>query len=235
MISRQLFDAESSTYTYLIADPKTREAVLIDPVLELVERDLKLAQELDLKLVHVFETHVHADHVTAAGVIRKRTGATVVASAAGASCADLHVKNGDEVRVGSLVFRVLETPGHTNDSVSFLLNDRVFTGDALMVRTNGRTDFQNGNPSELWDSITRVLFALPDDTLVYPAHDYRGFTVTSIGEEKAHHPRFAGKTRAEFIETMNALDLPKPRKLDIAVPANQSCGDPSLRTAPPSV
>lgn len=234
MIFRQLFDAESSTYTYLIADPKTREAVLIDPVLELVDRDLKLVEELDLKLTHVFETHVHADHVTGAGLIRERLGVTVAASAQGAACVNHHVKDGDEIRVGELVFKVLETPGHTNDSISFLLGDKVFTGDALMVRTNGRTDFQNGNPSDLWDSITGVLFALPDDTIIYPGHDYRGFTASSIGEEKRHHPRFAGKTKEEFIETMNNLNLPKPRKLDIAVPANQSCGDPSLRTPPPA-
>jgi len=229
MIFRQLFDAESSTYTYLVADPVTRQAALIDPVLEQVERDLKLIAELDLELTHILETHVHADHVTGAGRLREATGATLVGGIAGASCADLHVSHGDEIAVGGLTFLVLATPGHTDDSVSYLLGDRVFTGDALLVRTNGRTDFQNGDAGALWDSITRVLFALPDETLVYPAHDYKGHTVTTIGEEKRHSPRFAGKTREAFIEVMASLHLPPPKKLDIAVPANRSCG-----VAPPA-
>lgn len=224
MIFRQLFDTESSTYTYLVADPVTRQAALIDPVLEQVDRDLKLIAELDLKLTHVLETHVHADHVTGSGLLRDRTGATVVGGIAGASCADLHASHGDEIAVGGLTFLVLATPGHTDDSVSYLLGDRVFTGDALLVRTNGRTDFQNGDSGALWDSITRVLFALPDETLVYPAHDYKGHTVTTIGEEKRHSPRFAGKTREEFIQVMASLNLPPPKKLDVAVPANRSCG-----------
>ncbi|RKG60285.1 MBL fold metallo-hydrolase [Corallococcus sp. CA054B] len=224
MIFRQLFDSESSTYTYLLGDESTRQAVLIDPVLEQVDRDLKLVGELGLTLTHVLDTHVHADHVTASGVLRERTQAMVVGGVGGAACANLQVRHGDEVRVGRLVFQVLATPGHTDDSVSYLLGDRVFTGDALLVRGNGRTDFQNGNAGQLYDSLTRVLFRLPDETLVYPAHDYHGHMVTSIGEEKRHNPRVAGKSREEFIEVMNNLHLPRPRKIDLAVPANRACG-----------
>lgn len=224
MIFRQLFDTESSTYTYLIGDEATRQAVLIDPVLEQVDRDLQLASELDLSLTHVFDTHVHADHVTASGELRDRTQCTVVGGVGGATCANVQVHHGDEVRVGQLLFQVLATPGHTDDSVSYFIGGRVFTGDALLVRGNGRTDFQNGNAGQLHDSITRVLFSLPDETLVYPAHDYKGCTVTTIAEEKRHNPRLAGKSRQEFIHIMENLQLPKPKKIDIAVPANRACG-----------
>jgi len=224
MIFRQLFDAESSTYTYLVADPTSRQAVLIDPVLEQTERELTLVQELGLTLTHVLETHVHADHVTASGRLRERTGCQVVAGAGGASCANVHARHGDEVRVGALAFKVLATPGHTDDSVSYLLNDRVFTGDALMVRGTGRTDFQNGSAGQLYDSITQVLFALPDETLVYPGHDYKGRTVTSISEEKRFNPRLAGKDRSAFIQLMAGLNLAPPKKIDLAVPANRACG-----------
>ena len=224
MIFRQLFDTESSTYTYLIADPLSRKAVLIDPVLEQTERDLTLVQELGLTLTYVMETHIHADHVTASGRLRERTGCQVATGAGGASCANVHVRHGDELRVGALTFRVLATPGHTDDSVSYLLDDRVFTGDALLVRGTGRTDFQNGNAGQLYDAITQVLFALPDETLVYPGHDYKGRTVTSIGEERRFNPRLAGKDRAAFIQLMAGLNLAPPKKLDIAVPANRACG-----------
>lgn len=224
MLFRQLFDAASSTYTYLIADPVSRKALLIDPVAEQVERDLTLVRELGLTLSHVLDTHVHADHVTASGRLRERTGATVVGGAKGAPCADVHVKHGDVVRVGPLELQVLATPGHTDDSVSYFMGDRVFTGDALLIRGNGRTDFQNGDASTLYDSITRVLFALPDETLVYPAHDYKGLTVTTIGEEKRFNARVAGKSLEEFIHIMNNLGLPKPKQMDVAVPANRACG-----------
>lgn len=224
MIFRQLFDAESSTYTYLVADPVSRQAALIDPVLEQLERDLTLVRELGLTLTHVLETHVHADHVTASGQLRERTGCQVVTGAAGASCANVHARHGDEVWVGRLTFRVLETPGHTDDSVSYLLGDRVFTGDALLVRGTGRTDFQNGDAGQLYDSITQFLFTLPDETLVYPGHDYKGCTVTTIGEEKQFNPRLARTDRAAFIQLMAGLNLPPPKKLDIAVPANRACG-----------
>jgi sulfur dioxygenase len=231
MIFRQLFDAESSTFTYLVADEVTRKAALIDPVLEQIDRDLQLVQELELTLTHVLETHVHADHVTASGALRERVGCTTVGGTGGASCADLHVRRGDEIRIGGLVVRVLATPGHTDDSVSYLVGDRVFTGDALMIRANGRTDFQNGDAGQLFDSITGVLFALPDATLVYPAHDYKGRTVTTIGEERRHNPRLVGKSRQEFIALMQALNLPKPKKLELAVPANRGCGLPLLQDA----
>ncbi|MET0401198.1 MAG: MBL fold metallo-hydrolase [Cystobacter sp.] len=224
MLFRQLFDPESSTYTYLLGDPATREAALIDPVLEHLERDLSLLRELELRLTHVLETHVHADHITASGLLRERTGCTVVAGERGAPCASRHVRHGDEVRVGSLGVRVLATPGHTDDSVSYGVGGRVFTGDALLIRGTGRTDFQNGDAGHLHASITEVLFALPDDTLVYPAHDYQGRTVTTIGEEKRHNPRLMGRSREAFIQLMADLHLPAPRKLAVAVPANRGCG-----------
>lgn len=224
MLFRQLFDMESSTYTYLLADPATREAVLIDPVLEQVERDLRLLTELGLKLTVVMETHVHADHITSAGLLRARTGAQVMASARGAPCVDRQLVHGDLVRVGGLALRVLETPGHTDDSLSFLCDGRLFTGDALLVRGTGRTDFQNGDPGQLYDSITREFFTLPDATELYPGHDYAGFTASSVGEEKRHNPRLAGKSREDFITFMNERRIPPPRKLDVAVPANRACG-----------
>ena len=231
IIFRQLFDAESSTYTYLIGDPSTRQAVLIDPVLEQVERDLQFVNELDLTLTHVFDTHVHADHVTASGVLREKTGCTVIGAESGASCANVHVRGGETLRVGELEFKVLATPGHTDDSLSYLLGDRVFTGDALLVRATGRTDFQNGDAGQLFDSITRVLFLLPDETLVYPAHDYKGRSVTTVREEKQHNPRIAGKRREEFIQIMENLQLPMPKLIDIAVLANRACGSTEPRKA----
>lgn len=224
MILRQLFDPESSTYTYLIADPETGAAALVDPVLEQHARDLGLIRELGLRLEVVLDTHVHADHVTAASVLREKTGARTVASMRGAPCADQLVAHGDVVRVGEIAVHVLSTPGHTDDSVSFLVEGHVLTGDTLLVRGCGRSDFQNGNPGQLFDSITKLLFALPDETVVLPGHDYRGFTRSSIGEERRHNPRLAGRSRDEFIDIMNKLDLPPPKKLASAVPANRACG-----------
>lgn len=224
MLLRQLFDAETSTYTYLLADETTREAALIDPVLEQVERDLKLVEELGLKLVLVLETHVHADHVTSAGALRERTGATVAASGRGAPCVDRKLVHGDVVRLGGLEVKVLETPGHTDDSLSFLCEGHLFTGDTLLIRATGRTDFQNGDPGQLYDAITGHLFTLPDDTAVYPGHDYAGHARSSIGEEKRHNPRLAGKTRDAFITLMKSRQLPPPKKLAVAVPANRACG-----------
>lgn len=224
MIFRQLFDRDSSTYTYLVGDEESRHATLIDPVLEQLERDLQLLRELDLELTHVLETHVHADHITAAGLLRERTGCTVVSGRGGAACVNRHVSHREEVKVGALVFQALETPGHTSESVSFLLGDRVFTGDALLIRGSGRTDFQNGDPGQLYDSITRVLFELDEATQVYPAHDYKGHTVTTIGEERRFNLRIAGRSRQDFIELMKELNLPRPARIDVAVPANQACG-----------
>ncbi|MFW5921164.1 MAG: MBL fold metallo-hydrolase [Polyangiales bacterium] len=224
MLFRQLFDKETSTYTYLVADPDSGQAALIDPVIEQLDRDLQLMGELGLELAYVLDTHVHADHVTASGLLRERTGARIVASRLGPACADVRVGHGDVVNVGSVAIEVLETPGHTDDSVSYRVGDDVFTGDALFVRGNGRTDFQNGDPEALYRSLTEVLLALPEHTRIWPGHDYRGHTMTTVGEEKRHNPRVAGKSRAEFVEVMNNLGLPRPKRLDEAVPANRECG-----------
>ena len=229
MIFRQLFDSESSTYTYLVADETTREAALIDPVREQLQRDLTVLRELNLKLVYVLDTHVHADHVTAAGLLREQTGARTVSGRKGPACADVHVGRGDQLHLGAVVIDVLETPGHTDDSVTFTVPGHLFTGDALMIRAAGRTDFQNGDAGQLYDTITKVLYAFADDTQVHPAHDYKGLTVTTIGEEKRFNARVAGRTRDEFIRLMSGLNLPKPKKLDEAVPANRACGLPPGR------
>jgi glyoxylase-like metal-dependent hydrolase (beta-lactamase superfamily II) len=225
MIVRQLFDAESSSYTYLIGDPTAGVAALIDTVREQVDRELQLLRELGLRLVRVLETHVHADHITGAGLLRERTGARTCASAAGAPCVDEQLRDGDVIQLGAIPITVLATPGHTDDSLSFAVPGAVFTGDCLLIRGCGRSDFQNGDAAVLHDSITRVLFSLPDDTVVYPAHDYKGLEISTIGEEKRWNPRLAGKTREQFIELMNNLNLPPPRKLAEAVPANRACGD----------
>jgi sulfur dioxygenase len=231
VIFRQLFDRESCTYTYVLGDPSTGEAALVDSVREHVGRDLELLAQLGLRLTAVFETHVHADHVTGAGELRKRTGATChVPLLGGAPCADVPLSDGDVVRVGSIALAVLATPGHTSGCVSYLVSeggrapDRVLTGDALLVRGCGRTDFQEGDAGRLWDSVHGRLFVLPDDTRVYPAHDYRGMTASTIGEEKRHNPRLVS-TREAFIDLMSGLDLPPPAKIAEALPANKACGD----------
>ncbi len=226
MIFRQLFDQETWTYTYLIADEATREAALIDPVFEQVERDLRVVEELGLTLTRVLETHVHADHITGAGKLRDATGARVAASPSGAPCVDEHVKEGDVLALGGLRIEVIATPGHTDDSLSFRVGHKLFTGDALLIRSCGRTDFQNGDAGQLYDAITGKLFTLPEETEVYPGHDYAGLTMSTIGEEKRHNPRLAGKSREGFIEFMNNRKLDPPRKLDVAVPANRACGKP---------
>lgn len=223
---RQLFDAASSTYTYLVADHG--EALLIDPVLEQLERDLGLLAELGLRLVAVLDTHVHADHVTAAGALRERTGAVTGASALGAPCVDRGLRDGDTVQVGALVGHVLATPGHTDDHLAYHWPalGAVMTGDALLIRGCGRTDFQNGDAATLYRSITTRLFALPEETVVWPGHDYRGQTASTIGEERRWNPRVAGRSEAEFVALMAALDLPRPKLIDQAVPANRACGRP---------
>lgn len=221
---RQLFDQATWTYTYLVYDERTGAAALIDPVLEKVERDLALVRDLGLRLEWVLDTHVHADHVTAAGTLRERTGAKTGASALGAPCVDRPLAAGDVIQLGDVAIRALATPGHTDDSLTFAVPGAIFTGDALLVRTCGRTDFQNGDPGALYDAITTKLFALPDDTIVYPGHDYAGHTQSTIGEEKRLNARVAGRDRDAFIALMRALDLPPPAKLDIAVPANRACG-----------
>lgn len=224
MFLRQLFDPETFTYTYLVADELTKAAALIDPVLEQHERDLKLIAELGFHLDLVLDTHVHADHITAANALREKTGAKTVQSSRGAPCADVPVGHGDVVRLGDVAIHVLATPGHTDDSLSYLVDGHVFTGDTLLIRGTGRSDFQNGDASALFDSITRVLFALPDETIVLPGHDYRGLTQSTIGEEKRLNPRVAGKSRDEMIAIMTRLDLPPPKKLATAVHANRACG-----------
>lgn len=226
MIFRQLFDKESSTYTYVLGDETTRQAALVDPVVENVDRDLRLLEELGLKLTVVLDTHVHADHVTAAGTLRDRTGAKTHFSVhGGPACADVLLEDGAEVSIGDLKIRALSTPGHTDSCMSYVAGDRVFTGDALLVRGCGRTDFQQGDSAVLWRSVHEKLFSLPDATYVYPAHDYRGYTCSTIGEEKRLNPRLgAAMTLEGFVELMKNLHLPRPAKIDEAVPANQACG-----------
>ncbi|UJR84025.1 MBL fold metallo-hydrolase [Sandaracinus amylolyticus] len=238
MLFRQLFDLESSTYTYLLADEDTREAVLIDPVLEQVERDLSLVRELDLRLVYVLDTHVHADHVTGAGAVRERTGAkSVLSERSGAGCADVFVKEGDVIRFGRHALEVRETPGHTNGCLTYVTADHAmaFTGDALLVRGSGRTDFQQGSPHTLYHSVHEKIFSLPDACLLYPAHDYKGRTVTSVAEEKRFNPRLGGgKSEPEFVDIMEHLQLAYPKKIDVAVPANLHCGLPEPAHAEPA-
>ncbi|NJM70711.1 MAG: MBL fold metallo-hydrolase [Scytonema sp. RU_4_4] len=226
MLFRQLFDPESSTYTYLIADLNTKEAILVDPVREQVERDLKLLQELGLTLRFCLETHIHADHITGTDKLRAATGCLgIVPENAQAACADRHIKDEETLQLGTMTIKAIATPGHTDSHNAYLVNgDRVLTGDALFIRGCGRTDFQSGDAGTLYDSVTQYFFTLPEDTLVYPGHDYRGHTVSTIGEEKRWNPRFVGRSRQEFIEFMGNLNLPNPKKMMEAVPANEMCG-----------
>lgn len=227
MLFRQLFDYETWTYTYLIADPQTGEAALVDPVIEQVERDLKLLQELGLTLKFCLETHVHADHITGTGKLRDETGCEgIVPEHAQVACANRLIRHGDTLKVGAVEIRAIATPGHTDSHMAYLVNgDRVLTGDALFIRGCGRTDFQSGDAGTLYDSVTQHLFTLPDSTLVYPGHDYRGHSVSTIAEEKRWNPRFTGRTREQFIQFMNGLNLPDPKKIMEAVPANERCGN----------
>jgi len=223
---RQLFDPETSTYTYLIADRPTRSAILVDPVLEQVERDLQLLRELGLTLKYCLETHIHADHITGTGKLREATGCLgIVPENAKAQCADRFLKDGDILEIGSVKVEAIATPGHTDSHNAYLVDGtHLLTGDALLIRGCGRTDFQSGDAGTLYDVITQKLFALPDETFVYPGHDYRGHTVSTIGEEKQWNPRIVDRTRREFIEFMANLNLPDPKKIMAAVPANERCG-----------
>src|SRR5271156_4589297 len=225
MIFRQLFDSTSGTYTYLLASRAGGEALIIDPVLEKVDRYLQLVRELDLKLVKAVDTHLHADHVTGLGALRDRTHCvTVMGEHTAADVVSMRVAEGDRIQIEGLSLDVMYTPGHTSDSYSFLLADRVFTGDTLLIRGTGRTDFQNGDPRAQYDSIFNKLMKLPDETMVYPAHDYKGDTVSTIGEEKLYNPRLKVKSMDEYADLMNNLKLPNPKMMDVAVPANMHVG-----------
>ncbi|MBD2446777.1 MBL fold metallo-hydrolase [Nostoc sp. FACHB-152] len=227
MLFRQLFDQDSCTYTYLIADSKTKQAVLVDSVIEQVERDLNLINQLGLKLIYCLETHIHADHITGAGKIRELTGCQgILPENTHVSCADRFIKDGEVLEIGDVQIQAIATPGHTDSHMAYLINHtHLLTGDSLFFRGCGRTDFQGGNAGAMYDAITQRLFTLPDETLVYPAHDYKGHTVSTIGEEKQWNPRLTGKSREQFIELMNNLNLPNPKKIMEAVPANQRCGN----------
>jgi glyoxylase-like metal-dependent hydrolase (beta-lactamase superfamily II) len=231
MIFRQLFEPGSSTYTYLIACEQTGETALIDPVLETVERDLDVIRDLGLKLACTLETHIHADHVTGAGRLRALAGSKAgFPAASGAELVDFTIAEGTPVTVGELLLRPLYTPGHTDDHHVYLLEAagaaRIFTGDALLIEGCGRTDFQNGDAATLYRSVHDKIFALGDETLVYPAHDYNQRQVSSVGQEKARNPRLGGgKSVDEFVAIMAGLDLPRPKKMDVAVPANRECGE----------
>jgi len=226
IVFRQLLDPESCTLTYLLADPLTGDAVLIDTVRERVGACVSLLQEMNLQLVWILETHAHADHITGAAGLRELTGAaTVTGEFVGAECADRRVGDGDTIVFGNEVLRVIPTPGHTPGCVTYQWRDRLFTGDTLMIGGCGRTDFQGGDPGRLYDSITMRLFALPDETLVYPGHDYKGQRVSCIGQERETNPRLAGLSRDEFVDLMNNLQLPPPAHMDEVLPANQRCGN----------
>ena len=226
MIFEQLYESQSGTYTYLLADEKTREAVLIDPVLDDFQRYVVLLEERDLKLKYTFETHVHADHITAAAKLRERFGScSVLHEDAGVACADKLVRDGDQLHVGDLAFTVLHTPGHTDSDVSYLMGNKVFTGDTLLIGGCGRTDFQQGDAGKMYDSITYKLYTLPSDTVVYPGHDYHGRLSSTIESEKQNNQRINGDTgRQGFIQLMTNLDLPQPSQIDKALPANTLCG-----------
>ncbi len=237
MFFRQLFDNETSTYTYILADTESKEAVIIDPVRDQVERDAGLIEELGFKLLYSLDTHVHADHVTGAGVLRTRLGCkTVLSKDGGAACADVLAGDGDTIRFGKYALEVRSTPGHTNGCVTYVTNDQkmVFTGDALLIRGTGRTDFQQGDSRKLYNSIKDKIFTLPDDTVIYPGHDYKGRMSSTVWEEKSFNPRVGGeKTEDDFVKIMNELKLAYPKKIDEALPANLKCGVAETVTGEP--
>src|SRR6202042_3732133 len=225
MIFRQLFDSTSGTYTYLLASRHGGEALIIDPVLEKVDRYLQLVRELDLRLVKAVDTHLHADHITGLGALRDRTHCiTVMGEQSKVDVVSMRVGDGDKLQIEGLALDAIYTPGHTDDSYSFVMRDRVFTGDTLLIRGTGRTDFQNGDPRAQFESIFNKLMKLPDDTLVYPAHDYKGETVSTIGEEREFNPRLKVKSMDDYVALMNSLNLPNPKMMDVAVPANMHVG-----------
>ncbi len=224
---RQLFDYDTWTYTYLIWDEATKEAAIIDTVIEQVERDLQLVTELGLTVKYLLETHVHADHITGAGSLRKKTGAQIVIHKnSNSPCADILTSENDVLTLGKQEIRILHTPGHTDNDSTYLIEGAAFTGDALLIRDCGRTDFQLGSNEALYHSITQKLFTLPNNTLVFPGHDYKGFNQSTIAEEKAFNTRIgAGKSLDEFSILMDNLNLPNPKRIHIAVPGNLKCGN----------
>ena len=227
MIFRQLFDSVSGTYSYLLASRAGGEAMILDPVLERVDRYCQLMRELDVKLVKAVDTHLHADHVTGLGELRDRTHCvTIMGEQTKADVVAMRVADGDKVTIEGITLDVMYTPGHTDDSYSYLMGDRVFTGDTLLIRGTGRTDFQNGSAREQYDSIFNRLLKLPEETMVFPAHDYKGDTVSTIGEEKRYNPRLQVRSVDEYVELMNNLKLPNPKLMDVVVPANMHVGLP---------
>ena len=223
---RPLFEKESSTYTYLLADSDTKEAIIIDAVAETQQRDIGLIEELGLDLKYIIETHVHADHITSSCPLKQKfvNAKIVLGETNPVACADVLIKDGDHLQFGQYDITAMSTPGHTDGCMSFIVDDKVFTGDALLIRSCGRCDFQGGSAAKLFDSISR-LFALPDETCVYPAHDYGGRTVSSIWEEKAFNEMIGGGVdKAEFVRRVDAMELSLPAKIHVAVPANQVCG-----------
>jgi sulfur dioxygenase len=225
MIFRQLFDSVSGTYTYLLASRHGGEALIIDPVLEKVERYIQLVNELDLKLIKAVDTHLHADHITGLGALRDRTHCvTVMGEMSQVDVVSMRLSEGDKLTIEGVALDVLYTPGHTDDSYSFLMRDRVFTGDTLLIRGTGRTDFQNGDARAQYHSIFNKLLRLPDETMVFPAHDYKGETVSTIAEEKKFNPRLQVKSIDEYVDLMSKLNLPNPKMMDVAVPANMRVG-----------
>lgn len=225
MIFRQLFDDESSTYTYLLGDQESGEAILIDTVKEHVQEYLELLKQLGLKLKYCLDTHVHADHITGAGALREATGCkTALQELTQSACVDIRLSDGDTLAFGPYTVHVMHTPGHTPCHAAYKVEDRLFTGDALFINGCGRTDFQHGDAGQLWDSVVGKLFKLPGETLVFPGHDYKHQHVSTIQQEKELNPRFKDQTRESFIQLMSELDLPDPKKMMEAVPANVHCG-----------
>ena len=221
MIFKQLFDNKSSTYTYIIASDKGREALIIDPVIDHVNDYSNLLDELDLKLVKVIDTHIHADHITAMNELNKRTNCIrIMGEKSKSEVIDIKIKEDDEIKIDNIKLRAIYTPGHTDCSYSYLMDDRVFTGDTLLINGTGRTDFQNGNPYDAYDSLFNKLLKLPEKTLVFPAHDYNGRKFSSIENEKKNNPRLQVSSPDQYAEIMNSLNLANPKMMDIAVPAN---------------
>jgi len=221
MIFEQLFDTKSSTYTYIISSGKGREALIIDPVIEHTEEYIKILEKLDLKLVKVIDTHIHADHITGLNELNKRTNCTrIMGEKSKSEVIDLRIKNDEKINVENIELKAIYTPGHTDCSYSYLMNDKVFTGDTLLINGTGRTDFQSGSSEDSYDSLFNKLLKLPESTLVYPAHDYNGKKYSTIKNEKNNNPRLQVSSKEEYVEIMENLNLENPKMMDVAVPAN---------------